>query len=1453
MATASTSASASQPTAGPSNASSKLQQAASTFKNLANQDSQHQDLADYLNASINQPYKLYLSPPWANLRKLRTLTIPDAVIQASTSAHTVASQGLFPEIERAWIIIDHQLYLWNYLEGSSSAFESYVHPTDVIHAVSLVAPKPGVFIDSIKHLLLISTQTSVTILGVSLETSGAQNSQRELRLYQTDFVVPSSGVVLSDALATKGGSRVFARGSDACLYELCYQAKEGWFSSKCSIKNHTSAGVMNLLPQWAGGAVKQSMDAIAIDDSRSLIYTLHSKRSISIYSIPAQANAPPQHITTLKDIHRTASLISPNNAALLRQEDFAIISLQPIRSQESRTICLLAVTSNGVRLFFTNQRSGYRAFATPTYSAGTTSTLELLYVRPPPANGLNPTQTPSVAPNFNESVDHPPAQPPLQRISHALYKDGIMLAAGPYAYEGGLDNVLCIGRSNATATNNTTVSPGSTSTALVSSSVSSSSIQPADSAEQATDVLVHGATWAVAEVPRQAASSPNPLVRQMTHLPRTFLVLTSSGLTVLVERRPIDLMCDLLERSSASSAAAAPSSGPASADGVGLVEVFKRHGQAQSCAMAIAVAARNSHLAASIEGLLSVGSSSSSTAATLSPQGDAVLHASRTYFDYGGAPRYEPPPYPHQPISEGRVVLSGRHDGFGIYASRLIASMWEQKLRDVSRAGVSPSSTAAVMARDLEELRAFVRLHGEAFGLQSSSGSGAAGSEGDNLAQRVEQESLRALFALVERTIEALSFVTLVGDFGWDRVLSKTSDAIKVKVEGMTLADLVLEPSSSSASTGAPSSSTTVVTQSQASTPSNVSRPLVEALIDLHSTSSTTSAGMDVIADLLQSQCPSFCDANDVRIYKALECIRQAKESSPGPRRDEALRESEHLMTRSSGRLPFERLQEVVGLWRDMDWVAGAIHLPLRCANEWDPHGLARAYREEGLPDNDSARRSAYDRAMRCYRLVLDTLRILDEKVEAAQRTSGGSGNVIAHLEALRGTAYSIVQSSPDPLLHESLYEFLLHSGRREQLLELRTPFLEAYLQQEPLTLEKLEMLWQTYTRRGQGAAAARVLVGLAESSELDLGLFQRLEYLTLAANNAKSASAGASQLNGNGEDGFHSTVSFVTSIEEKLEVAQVQVEVYRALTDLPADQLDEERKRPLLEELDAALLDISTLYRDFADPLELFDVKILIYHVADFRDEGLIADTWEQLLARAHQDGQSKGAARSLEHVGSVVVELGRRFMGAGTGGESLACPVDVLVRNLERYALMQQQPSSGSSSASSMPRHWAISTMLSAGAAPESVFDTLESLFQSKVEPWQSRSSLVFLLGDTLALLRAWLGAYIAAASMGSSVSGGSKRASMLGAMGGSGFGAAAYEDATTTALVSTLLQRGGRASSLAFPAKRIDDALTAYLVSLNSLLSGGGGGSGGMEAETRETVSGMKVLQDRLRSFF
>lgn len=123
----------------------------------------------------------------------------------------------------------------------------------------------------------------------------------------------------------------------------------------------------------------------------------------------------------------------------------------------------------------------------------------------------------------------------------------------------------------------------------------------------------------------------------------------------------------------------------------------------------------------------------------------------------------------------------------------------------------------------------------------------------------------------------------------------------------------------------------------------------------------------------------------------------------------------------------------------------------------------------------------------------------------------------------------------------------------------MRPTFLEAHLKREPVTVQKFQLLWQFYVKNGQPLRAAEVLGALAESNQLvltslssimfahttcsrfDLELDSRLEYLTLAVANAKSHPISAT--------GRHETaIAFLTDLEEKLDVAQVQLEIYNVL-----------------------------------------------------------------------------------------------------------------------------------------------------------------------------------------------------------------------------------------------------------------------------------------------------------------
>ena len=98
--------------------------------------------------------------------------------------------GLFPQIHRAWMTIDHMLFLWDYTDPRGSFYQYDGLDQTIIHA-TLVRPRRGAFAGSStpQWLLLLSTPLEVVVLAVYC--SGHEFSQ--IDIHETGFSVPSDG------------------------------------------------------------------------------------------------------------------------------------------------------------------------------------------------------------------------------------------------------------------------------------------------------------------------------------------------------------------------------------------------------------------------------------------------------------------------------------------------------------------------------------------------------------------------------------------------------------------------------------------------------------------------------------------------------------------------------------------------------------------------------------------------------------------------------------------------------------------------------------------------------------------------------------------------------------------------------------------------------------------------------------------------------------------------------------------------------------------------------------------------------------------------------------------------------------------------------------------------------------------------------------------------------------
>lgn len=63
------------------------------------------------------------------------------------------------------------------------------------------------------------------------------------------FSLPTDNIGMLDIQGTPEG-RIFLGGKDGCLYEVIYQAEDGWFSRKCKKVNHSVSMLSFLVPSF---------------------------------------------------------------------------------------------------------------------------------------------------------------------------------------------------------------------------------------------------------------------------------------------------------------------------------------------------------------------------------------------------------------------------------------------------------------------------------------------------------------------------------------------------------------------------------------------------------------------------------------------------------------------------------------------------------------------------------------------------------------------------------------------------------------------------------------------------------------------------------------------------------------------------------------------------------------------------------------------------------------------------------------------------------------------------------------------------------------------------------------------------------------------------------------------------------------------------------------------------
>ncbi|EMD42139.1 hypothetical protein CERSUDRAFT_90739 [Gelatoporia subvermispora B] len=1219
-------------------------------------------------------------------QKRKLIGIPEGLFQYYTATNVTSHMGLMPEIERVWITIDHNLFLWDYVEGQE--LSSFVDQPDVITHVALVKPKPGVFIDEITSLLVICTPVSVLLIGVSATSVTGPNNRtrREIKLYATDMTIPSD-VEMTSVIGTQDG-RIFMCGSqDGCLYELHYQEKEGWFGKRVQLINHSMGTVQSLIPRLGGAKSEDRITAIVPDHARGCFYTLSSKNTISVYKPAADKNI--QHVQTVSNIYKAAADKAPGSPALAPQ-NFQIISLHVVSPTESRSdIQLMAVTANGTRLYFApssiSSLYGYGAGG----STAQPRPLQLLHVRLPPSNLLHPDEQsnpyrPTTAGYGLAQAAPPAASRPyiMSRLENSCYDTGLTIAAQPGDLDG-TDYILCLapdltkigslGQLHGPPVHHPASHyPNSFGT------LAGPSRPPLT--EYATVLSIPGRTWAMAPVPRTtspASSNPpntpspiaiNELANQLSEPARQFMILTNVGLTFLVKRRALDHLKDVIEEFQAEGNAQP------------LIEFRDSFGRDQTCAMLLAIASGNTFMDVGMQSTIG-------TICTVSPELAAV--AKQAFYDFGERPMWAERVTYGTSEGSGTAIFSGRREGLALYLARLVRPLWKAKLTKAGPTGVHETNvhedTLIVVQNNLFALKELLDTNPHLFHSAPGDHTGArSAGASEQEAWKAEQNSVSQLMSLLARAIEAISFVLLLCDHRLGELIGQCEADVQNLVISMTYEDLITDQKGVTAA-----------------------RALVNVIINQQIGQQIS---VDTVSEVLQQRCGSFCSTDDVMLYKARENVRKAVETRNASERQTWLSESLRLFMKGARILEFDKLREVVGDYQQLSYAKGVVELPLYCAQTSDADNQGLEFWFAGCPDNDS-RVAFFEKRINCYGLVLDSLEVFEERCTDAKQQNSLS---LEEPETARSHAYELAFSSEDEMFHSTLYDWLIQRGMADELLEMRPAYLEAHLRREPVNVQKFQLLWQFYVKDGQPLRAAEVLGTLSESTEFDLALESRLEYLTLAVGNAKShpVSVGSKH---------ETAIAFLQDLEEKLEVAQVQLELYNNLHS-HVDDPDGVGDRIRL--LSKKLMTVTELYQEYAEPFDLPTMKLLILHVSQHRDENLVRPIWNKLFEEALDGADPQVAA---DRIVSKVVPLGQRFYPSDS-----AFPLRHIAALLVRFRLANKD---------AVSYGWAPRILVQCGVPYHEVWDILHEMYESQIPPFNEQANVQAISSDIAVLLSDWL----------------------------------------------------------------------------------------------------------------
>ncbi|WOG89035.1 hypothetical protein DCAR_0208271 [Daucus carota subsp. sativus] len=1370
----------------------------------------HLDLEEALEASrySSHPYSTHPRewPPLVEV--LDTWELPPVLVEKYNAAggEGTALCGIFPEIRRAWASVDNTLFMWRFDKWDGQCPE-YSGEEEAICAVGLAKAKPGIFVEAIQYLLILATPVEIILVGVCCSRKGdGTDPFAEVSLQPLpQYIVPSDGITMTSVACTDRG-HIFLSGRDGHIYELQYTTGSGWH--KHCRKVCVTAGLEGVISRWLlpsvfkFGAVDPIVEMV-VDNERQTLYARTEEMKIQVYSLGPNGDGPLKKVAEernliSKDLHYGGRQASGNRTS--RSTKTSIVCISPLSTLESKWIHLVAVLSDGRRMYLsTTQSSGNNgsvgALGGFSNSHQKPSCLKVVTTRPPPPLGVGgglafgPMSLASRSHNDDLSL----------KIESAYYAVGTLVLSDSSPTT--VSSLLIVNKDSTTQSSSGNIGTGARTSKALRESVSSlpiegrmlfvADISPMPEAGATLQSLYSQLEFLGFDRSMESCERLTEKIwargeLQTQHiLPRRKIVVFSTmGMMEIVFNRPVDILRRLLESSSPRSI---------------LEDFFNRFGAGEAAAMCLMIAAR----IVQTENLISNVVAEKAAEAFEDPrvvgvpqlEGSSGLSNTRTAasgFSMG------------QVVQEANPVFSGAYEGLSLCSSRILLPLWEFPVM-VSKCDIASSDrmdengiivcrlsieAMQVLEDKLRSLERFLKsrknqrrgLYGCVSGLGDLTGSILIGMGSDlgasdrsmvrnlfgpyprnvesseavlsNKRQRLpyssaelasfEVRAIECTRQLLLRCGEALFLLQLLSQHHVTRLIQGFDENIKRALVQLTFHQLVCSEEGDRLATR-----------------------LVSALMEYY-TGPDGRGTVDDISGRLRDGCPSYYKESDYKFYLAVERLERAVATPNKEERESLAREAFSYLSKVPESAD---LRTVCKRFEDLRFYEAVVRLPLQKAQAVDPAGDAsNEHIDAGIREYALAQRE------QCYEIITNALRALKGDVSQRELRSPIRPVAQSTLDPASRKKYicQIVQlgvQSPDRVFHDYLYRTLINLGLEKELLEFGGPDLVPFLQnacREPLQevraasamasatvpsnqAKYFELLAQYYVMKRQHVLAAHVLLRLAErrstNDEVAPTLEQRRQYLTNAVLQAKSASDGDGIVGSSRsalDDGL------LDLLEGKLTVLQFQIKI--------KDELE-----AMASKLEASTYPSEPVAGDIPTDGVMYDANILrtarekakelsleLRSITQLYNEYAVPfELWEICLEMLYFANYS-GDADS-----SIVRETWARLLdqALSNGGIAEACsvlkrvgshiyPGDVSILPLETLCLHLEKASLDrlTSGVESVGDEDVARALIAAcKGSTELVFNTYDQLISSGVVP-QPLSLKLRLLRSVLTVLREW-----------------------------------------------------------------------------------------------------------------